>query len=279
MRIEARIESRGALRGHGARHRPGFRGPNDSANGRGPRERHPAAGTLLWHGGASFEIHLGNRGAQVRSPFPPLRAGRARGGGGDIEGPDRRRRADRPAGAAGTCGDHSIARSCGRSVDRRGGARADSRAEAGLGAAGSCRCRRWTGWPWSGACAATSAADHFRHRVRAHAWKPSKSARWIICSSRCAGSAWKKPWTRRNGSSGARLPGSARAGGPSRKIVGRRGTDLYLLDPCEIIAFQAEGELVHIITAAQRYLERPFAQGAGRETRRARASAAFIGAR
>ena len=39
-----------------------------------------------------------------------------------------------------------------------------------------------------------------------------------------------------------------------RKIVGRRGTDMYLLDPSEIIAFQAEGELVHLITATQRYL-------------------------
>ena len=39
-----------------------------------------------------------------------------------------------------------------------------------------------------------------------------------------------------------------------RKIVGRRGSDMYLLDPAEIVAFQAEGELVHIITSAQRYL-------------------------
>lgn len=39
-----------------------------------------------------------------------------------------------------------------------------------------------------------------------------------------------------------------------RKIVGRRGTDLYLLDASEIIAFQAEGELVHLITASQRFL-------------------------
>jgi DNA-binding LytR/AlgR family response regulator len=38
-----------------------------------------------------------------------------------------------------------------------------------------------------------------------------------------------------------------------RKIVGRRGTDLYLLDPTEIVAFQAEGELVHIVTMTQRY--------------------------
>ena len=39
-----------------------------------------------------------------------------------------------------------------------------------------------------------------------------------------------------------------------KKIVGRRGADLYLLDPAEIIAFQADGELVHILTTAQRYL-------------------------
>ena len=39
-----------------------------------------------------------------------------------------------------------------------------------------------------------------------------------------------------------------------RKIVGRRGSDLYLLDPAGIVAFQAEGELVHIVTLAQRYL-------------------------
>jgi len=39
-----------------------------------------------------------------------------------------------------------------------------------------------------------------------------------------------------------------------RKIVARRGENLYLLDPAEIIAFQAEGELVHVVTATQRYL-------------------------
>lgn len=39
-----------------------------------------------------------------------------------------------------------------------------------------------------------------------------------------------------------------------KKIVGRKGSDLYLLDPAEIVAFQAEGELVHIITTGQRYL-------------------------
>lgn len=39
-----------------------------------------------------------------------------------------------------------------------------------------------------------------------------------------------------------------------KKIVGRRGRDLYLLDPSEIIAFQAEGDLVHIVTQGERYL-------------------------
>ncbi|MEO8098890.1 MAG: LytTR family DNA-binding domain-containing protein [Acidobacteriota bacterium] len=38
-----------------------------------------------------------------------------------------------------------------------------------------------------------------------------------------------------------------------RKIAGKRGTDIYLLDPAEIIAFQAEGDIVHIVTATQKY--------------------------
>jgi DNA-binding LytR/AlgR family response regulator len=40
----------------------------------------------------------------------------------------------------------------------------------------------------------------------------------------------------------------------ARKIPGKRGSDIYLLDPSEIIAFEADGELVHIITPTQRYL-------------------------
>lgn len=39
-----------------------------------------------------------------------------------------------------------------------------------------------------------------------------------------------------------------------KKIAGKRGSDIYLLDPSEIVAFQAEGELVHIFTANQRYM-------------------------
>lgn len=40
----------------------------------------------------------------------------------------------------------------------------------------------------------------------------------------------------------------------NRKIVGRNGTEYFLLDPNEILAFQAEGELVWIVTAKQRLL-------------------------
>jgi DNA-binding LytR/AlgR family response regulator len=42
--------------------------------------------------------------------------------------------------------------------------------------------------------------------------------------------------------------------GVNRKVVGRRSSDIYLLDPAEILAFQAEGELVHIVTGSERYL-------------------------
>ena len=49
-------------------------------------------------------------------------------------------------------------------------------------------------------------------------------------------------------------PGAQQAPEAPRKIVGRRGSDLYLLDPAEIIGFQAEGELVHIVTSKHRYL-------------------------
>ena len=40
---------------------------------------------------------------------------------------------------------------------------------------------------------------------------------------------------------------------PSRKVVGRSERDYFLLDPGDILAFQAEGELVWIITAKQRF--------------------------
>lgn len=52
---------------------------------------------------------------------------------------------------------------------------------------------------------------------------------------------------------GLRLSHAPPAAAP-RKIVGRLGTDLHLMDPSEVIAFQAEGELVHILTSKARYL-------------------------
>jgi len=38
-----------------------------------------------------------------------------------------------------------------------------------------------------------------------------------------------------------------------RRIVGRIGSDLHLIDPADVIAFQADGEVVHIITSVGRY--------------------------
>jgi DNA-binding LytR/AlgR family response regulator len=40
----------------------------------------------------------------------------------------------------------------------------------------------------------------------------------------------------------------------AKKISGRRGSDIYLLEPAEIVAFRAEGEIVHILSANQKYL-------------------------
>jgi DNA-binding LytR/AlgR family response regulator len=44
------------------------------------------------------------------------------------------------------------------------------------------------------------------------------------------------------------------AAAETRKVVGRKGEEYVLLDPDEILAFQAEGELVWIVTAEQRLL-------------------------
>lgn len=41
---------------------------------------------------------------------------------------------------------------------------------------------------------------------------------------------------------------------PGRKVVGRNGSDYVLLDAGDILAFQAEGELVWIVTSKQRLL-------------------------
>ncbi len=44
------------------------------------------------------------------------------------------------------------------------------------------------------------------------------------------------------------------SGSKSRKVVGRIGSEYFLLDPDDILAFQADGELVWIITSKRRLL-------------------------
>lgn len=52
----------------------------------------------------------------------------------------------------------------------------------------------------------------------------------------------------------ARLSGMDAHSPAGSKIVGRAGSDYFLLDPSEVVAFQADGELVWIIAAKQRFL-------------------------
>ncbi len=47
---------------------------------------------------------------------------------------------------------------------------------------------------------------------------------------------------------------AAGAGRKIRKIVGKLGEEYFLLNPNEVLAFQAEGDITWIITAKQRYL-------------------------
>ena len=44
------------------------------------------------------------------------------------------------------------------------------------------------------------------------------------------------------------------AGRKIRKIVGKLGEEYFLLNPSEVLAFQADGDITWIITAKQRYL-------------------------
>jgi len=52
----------------------------------------------------------------------------------------------------------------------------------------------------------------------------------------------------------ANIDSAAAPASASRKIVGRHGEEYFLLDADEILAFQADGELVWIVTAKQRLL-------------------------
>lgn len=47
--------------------------------------------------------------------------------------------------------------------------------------------------------------------------------------------------------------GATRPPAELRKIVGKMGTEMHLLDPAEVIAFQAESDVVYIITARGRF--------------------------
>lgn len=51
----------------------------------------------------------------------------------------------------------------------------------------------------------------------------------------------------------AQLSGFRKDAAGPRKIVGRLGADLHLLEPGEVIAFLAEREVVYIVTAERRY--------------------------
>jgi two-component system LytT family response regulator len=48
--------------------------------------------------------------------------------------------------------------------------------------------------------------------------------------------------------------GASQTGPAARKIVGRLGEEYFLLDQNEVLAFQAEGEIVRIITAKHKYI-------------------------
>ena len=52
----------------------------------------------------------------------------------------------------------------------------------------------------------------------------------------------------------AQLAGLKAPANSRRKIVGRLGSDLHLLEPADVIGFQAEGEVVYILTRNGRYL-------------------------
>ncbi len=49
-------------------------------------------------------------------------------------------------------------------------------------------------------------------------------------------------------------PATERIVDPARKIAARRGSDIYLVQLTDVVAFQAEGELVHMFTATERFL-------------------------
>src|SRR5438067_9024801 len=83
--------------------------------------------------------------------------------------------------------------------------------------------------------------------------KPVSEARLRKAVER-AGSLKNKPLEIANDV--ARIASAAVPSTPStsRKVVGRNGSEYFLLDTGDILAFQAEGELVWIVTSKQRLL-------------------------
>lgn len=84
--------------------------------------------------------------------------------------------------------------------------------------------------------------------------KPVSHARLTQCLQRV------RPWLASRDQAAAkmaqlqRLASAAPTPQGTRKIVGRAGQEYFLLSTDEVLAFQADGELVWIITARQKYL-------------------------
>ncbi len=82
--------------------------------------------------------------------------------------------------------------------------------------------------------------------------KPVQQARLERAVERARGLQGKR---RELAENAATLASAAVPGGPRlRKIVGRGGDEYFLLDINEVVAFQAEGEVVWIITPKTRYM-------------------------
>jgi DNA-binding LytR/AlgR family response regulator len=84
--------------------------------------------------------------------------------------------------------------------------------------------------------------------------KPVSQARLTHCLQRV------RPWMASQDQSAAKmaqllkLASAVPAASGARKIVGRAGQEYFLLSTDEVLAFQADGDLVWIITARQKYL-------------------------
>ena len=96
---------------------------------------------------------------------------------------------------------------------------------------------------------------------------PLKPARWIICLNLSVNHVFKKRWNvpvgcgeilgflpRISPNCSKSPPRISSLDSRPRKIVGKAGEEYFLLDPDEVLAFQADGDLVWIVTNKQRYL-------------------------